>query len=54
MFFTGLSNDPNNSGRVGKSGFSQLWCYNRAAAAAASGDQQEQSASRNSIGVMRS
>ena len=35
MVFTGLSTDPNNNGRVGKSGFSQLWCYNRAAPTAA-------------------
>ena len=31
MVFTGLSSDPNNNGRVSKSGQSQLWCYNRAA-----------------------
>ena len=35
MVFTGLSSDPNNNARVAKSGYSQLWCYNRAAPAAA-------------------
>lgn len=35
MVFTGLSEDPNNNAKVAKSGWSQLWCYNRAAPAAA-------------------
>jgi hypothetical protein len=37
MVFTGISTDPNNNARVSKSGFSQLWCYNRASTAAPSG-----------------
>jgi hypothetical protein len=35
MVFTGISTDPNNNNRVSKSGWSQLWCYNRASDAAA-------------------
>ena len=31
MVFTGLSENPNNSSKVSKSGVSQLWCYGRAA-----------------------
>ncbi len=31
MVFTGISEDPNNSSKVSKSGRSQLWCYGHAA-----------------------